>query len=88
MKGTPTMAADIDIEWGGEHVYVVAREGTTEVSLSITPENAAQIIPQLEWAIREVAFFGQWQANGKDSWAYRGKPKPGRIVVGGENGDK
>lgn len=80
------MAADINVDWGGEHVYVVGQEGTTNVSLSITPEMAAQMIPQLEWAIREVAHFGEWKANDKDSWAYRGKPKPGRIVGGEDSG--
>lgn len=78
------MTADINVDWGGEHVFVIAQEGTTNVSLSITPEMAAQMIPQLEWAIREVAHFGLWKANGKDSYAYRGKPKPGRV--GGESG--
>jgi len=82
------MAADINVDWGGEHVHIFAHEGTTDISLSITPEIAAQMIPQLEWAIREVAHFGAWKDSGKDGWSYQGKPKPGRIVVGGENGDK
>ena len=73
------MAAEIKVDWGGEHVTLVGNEGDTEVSLSITPMVAAQMIPHLEWAIREVAFFGQWMADGKDRYAYRGHPKPGRV---------
>ncbi len=73
------MTAQADADWGGNNVHVTIREGSLEVTVSISPEVAELLVVQLGWARGEVERFGSWMAGNNQASRFPGKPKPGSV---------
>ena len=66
----------VDADWGGEHVRISLQSGHFDFTATIETDQAARLIQQLEWAIREVAAFDLHVKSGKPAGLYGGRAKP------------
>jgi hypothetical protein len=72
-----THHAQIDVEWGGENVYVRTNTDAIQVQAFLTDADADTMRTQLGWAVGEVRRFRQHLANEGRAALFDGRPKPG-----------
>lgn len=74
-----TEHANVDVEWGGENVYVRTNTDAIQVQAFLTDTDADIMRAQLGWAVGEVRRFRQHLANGGHAALFDGQPKPGNA---------
>lgn len=78
----------IDVDWGGEQVYLRTVGSATRVDLDLTDSAAEGMLAQLVWAVSEVRRFRAHMAAGGDAMGFDCEPKPSQGGIAGILADK
>lgn len=76
-KPNTAIEPDVDVDWGGEHVFLRVLGGPTRVAVDLTDTTADGMLAQLVWAVSEVRRFRAHMAAGGRASLFPREPKPG-----------